>query len=433
LITKAKTAMPRATSPKSAKSRLLFARKFLRYGTRVASIAPSSKWLATAMCRAIDPDRPQVIVELGAGTGPVTEVIEKLMHPESTLVVNEIDPDFCRVLRKRFPNARVVEGDAAKLHEALADLPPVDVIMSGLPTPSLPEEVREGVMDWVRSQPQAIYSQLTVIPWVFMKTYRRFFEDVDFDLYPGEVLGIVGESGSGKSVTARSIMRLLQAKVARIVNGHIRYFPPNERAVDLTKVDPFGDEIRYIRMATRRDVPTAFGPMPWGTPRGGAILRREGEADVMSWRWHGDHQWCLYAFTVAWNGMVLPFLVITWIRLIDEGAGPSDPRVGVLGVLTLTHGGIGVTTAAAAVAVALNHTRVRVLADMIEVAHRPIGDVRRHALADAVDVRITPLGGGAYAVKLVDRDGETRTLSSTLPTHHDAGALAELIRPRLAA
>ena len=34
--------------------------------------------------------------------------------------------------------------------------------------------------------------------------------DVSFDVYPGEVLGIVGESGSGKSVTLRSILRLLR-------------------------------------------------------------------------------------------------------------------------------------------------------------------------------------------------------------------------------
>src|SRR5438128_1566162 len=34
--------------------------------------------------------------------------------------------------------------------------------------------------------------------------------DVDFDVAPGEVVGLVGESGSGKSVTLRSIMRLIR-------------------------------------------------------------------------------------------------------------------------------------------------------------------------------------------------------------------------------
>ncbi len=45
---------------------------------------------------------------------------------------------------------------------------------------------------------------------------------VNFNLDPGEILGIVGESGSGKSVTAYSIMRIL-ADTGRIVGGKIFY------------------------------------------------------------------------------------------------------------------------------------------------------------------------------------------------------------------
>ena len=43
---------------------------------------------------------------------------------------------------------------------------------------------------------------------------------IDLDVHPNEVLGIVGESGSGKSVTARSVMRLLD-EGARIAGGSI--------------------------------------------------------------------------------------------------------------------------------------------------------------------------------------------------------------------
>jgi peptide/nickel transport system ATP-binding protein/oligopeptide transport system ATP-binding protein len=47
--------------------------------------------------------------------------------------------------------------------------------------------------------------------------------NIDMEIYKGEILGIVGESGSGKSVTARSIMRLIQEPPGKILGGQILY------------------------------------------------------------------------------------------------------------------------------------------------------------------------------------------------------------------
>jgi oligopeptide/dipeptide ABC transporter ATP-binding protein len=64
---------------------------------------------------------------------------------------------------------------------------------------------------------------------------------VDFDLHQGETLGIVGESGSGKSVTALSIVRLLQPP-GRIAAGEVLY-----RGRDLVKLSQ--GEMEKIRGA----------------------------------------------------------------------------------------------------------------------------------------------------------------------------------------
>jgi peptide/nickel transport system ATP-binding protein/oligopeptide transport system ATP-binding protein len=48
-------------------------------------------------------------------------------------------------------------------------------------------------------------------------------ENVSFDIYPGEVLGIVGESGCGKSVTSLSILKLIPDPPGKIANGEIRF------------------------------------------------------------------------------------------------------------------------------------------------------------------------------------------------------------------
>ena len=65
-------------------------------------------------------------------------------------------------------------------------------------------------------------------------------DDVTFDVYEGEVLGVVGESGSGKSVTALSVLRLIPSPPGRIVAGSIRF---KGRELLQTTID----EIRAIR------------------------------------------------------------------------------------------------------------------------------------------------------------------------------------------
>ena len=79
-------------------------------------------------------------------------------------------------------------------------------------------------------------------------------DGVSFDLYPGRTLGIVGESGCGKSMTARSILRIID-RPGRIVGGEIRFRrrqaprAPASDMVDLTGLDANSDEMRAIRGA----------------------------------------------------------------------------------------------------------------------------------------------------------------------------------------
>ncbi|MBI2300159.1 MAG: methyltransferase domain-containing protein [Armatimonadetes bacterium] len=173
--------------PPTRSDRFLFLRKFLRHGTRVASVAPSSRALAREVCRHVTPERPQVIVELGAGTGAITVEAAERLHPDSRLIAVEIDPDFAAILTARCPRAEIICADVRELPERLPEmgLEPVDLVLSGLPTPSLPRAVSEGVFRFVKEcAGEAFFSQLTVIPWVYLPLYRRLFEDVAFSLVP---------------------------------------------------------------------------------------------------------------------------------------------------------------------------------------------------------------------------------------------------------
>jgi peptide/nickel transport system ATP-binding protein len=74
-------------------------------------------------------------------------------------------------------------------------------------------------------------------------------DGVSFDMAPGATLGIVGESGCGKSVTARSILRIVD-RPGRITDGEIHFRRPSTGVVvDLAKLDANGAEMRAIRGA----------------------------------------------------------------------------------------------------------------------------------------------------------------------------------------
>ncbi len=171
------TAVPSAMS--------LHFKKFLQQGRGIASLAPSSRKLAVAACRGILPHRPQTIVELGAGLGPITARAAQHMHPDSRLIAIERDPDFAAYARRVAPGAEVIAGDAGDIAELLAErgIAQVDLIINGLPTPSLPAAVKRKIFEWMASLPDSVQmSQLTVMPWVYLPMYRHLFGRVDFDL-----------------------------------------------------------------------------------------------------------------------------------------------------------------------------------------------------------------------------------------------------------
>ena len=90
----------------------------------------------------------------------------------------------------------------------------------------------------------------TQIPLLQVRNLRTYFhteagtakavDGVDFDIFPGEVVGLVGESGSGKSVTALSILRLIPDPPGKIVDGSILF-----KGRDLLQVS--WDDIRAVR------------------------------------------------------------------------------------------------------------------------------------------------------------------------------------------
>jgi oligopeptide transport system ATP-binding protein len=74
----------------------------------------------------------------------------------------------------------------------------------------------------------------------------RVVNDVDLRIYPGETVGLVGESGSGKSVTAMSIMRLLDEPPAKL-SGSIRFNGAGDETIDILKLTPGSKAMQALR------------------------------------------------------------------------------------------------------------------------------------------------------------------------------------------
>lgn len=165
----------------------LFFGKFLRHGTKIASLAPSSRWLAEATIRGIDWTTSPTIVELGAGTGPITRAIANRLGSKGRLIAIERDVDFAALLTERFadiPNVEIVGANCLDLGPILADrgISRVDHVVSGLPVPSFPRELQADLFQTVSEilDPAGSYRQITELAWVYQGMYRRYFDDVRF-------------------------------------------------------------------------------------------------------------------------------------------------------------------------------------------------------------------------------------------------------------
>jgi phosphatidylethanolamine/phosphatidyl-N-methylethanolamine N-methyltransferase len=121
-----------------------FFRTWFEKPLRVGAVTPSSKALARTMAAYIDPAAPGPIIELGPGTGPITEALVAQGIDPGRLVLVEFDATFCRLLRARYPSATVVQGDAYGLKRILGNFlrEPAAAVVSGLPLFTKPLRVR---------------------------------------------------------------------------------------------------------------------------------------------------------------------------------------------------------------------------------------------------------------------------------------------------
>ncbi len=115
----------------------LFLQEWLSSPRQIGAILPSSRQLAMAMAQWLPPEKDCYALELGPGTGVVTEALFERGLPQERLVAVERSAKMAELLRNRFPRARIIAGDAFELEDLIRQHPEVagkiGVVFSSLP------------------------------------------------------------------------------------------------------------------------------------------------------------------------------------------------------------------------------------------------------------------------------------------------------------
>ena len=136
---------PRSATHPDQPEELLFLRRWLAHPLKVGALLPSSPFLARLVARQVKLGPDDAVVEVGAGTGAVTEQLIEAGIPPDRLFVIEIDADMCTYLRRQMPQAQVIHGDAGRLSEIIPGRwhGKVSTVISGIPMITLPFEAQQ--------------------------------------------------------------------------------------------------------------------------------------------------------------------------------------------------------------------------------------------------------------------------------------------------
>ncbi len=117
-----------------------FLRSWIEKPLHMGAVMPSGRVLARTMAQYVDIHATGPVVELGPGTGAITSALVEHGIEQSRLVLVEYNPGFCALLRDRYPQATVVQGDAYALRDSLSKVlkAPAAAVVSGLPLVTKP-------------------------------------------------------------------------------------------------------------------------------------------------------------------------------------------------------------------------------------------------------------------------------------------------------
>jgi phospholipid N-methyltransferase len=150
---------------------------------RIGAVLPSSRHLANAMARWIPRDFKGFALELGPGTGAVTEALLAHGLPEDRLIAIEKSPALADLLQQRFSRARIISGDAFKLDTLMKrharQVENLGIVISSLPLRNFSPKMSHDLALQLRSL-LVPGGRLVLYTYRIASKPRKAFEDFKF-------------------------------------------------------------------------------------------------------------------------------------------------------------------------------------------------------------------------------------------------------------
>ena len=132
-----------------------FLQEWLANPQHTGAVAPSSPRLAAAMAHWLPADPDSFVLELGPGTGAVTQALFNRGLREDRLVAIERNPKMADKLRERFPLAHIITGDAWQMDSLLREhdeqIESVGAVISSLPLLNFPPHEADALAKKIRA------------------------------------------------------------------------------------------------------------------------------------------------------------------------------------------------------------------------------------------------------------------------------------------
>lgn len=127
----------------------LFLKRFLANPGVVGALLPSSPALCREITDEINIEAAEAVVELGPGTGVITDEILARLNPQAKFIAIELDEKLYRTLHRNRPDLNIVNDTAENLPEIMedADIKHLNAIVSGLPWAAFPEKLQVGILN----------------------------------------------------------------------------------------------------------------------------------------------------------------------------------------------------------------------------------------------------------------------------------------------